>query len=132
MNEQGMFSTVLPVIESWIFQVVSDITRADVDAAYRRFIHGRRKQNGLIYGMEELELDAIGIPGQNPVTELRTCLGVSQAKFCKLFCVPQALMYEAETRAKSFSRTLRAILEELQVPDILIQEMAARYEAITE
>lgn len=126
MTEHGMYFRVPPSILYWAGGV-GDMTEAKIEEVYQSYRAAKLVDASERYSMAKLRVDDLGIPGENPVRGLRNFLGFTSSKFCKEFCVPVSMLYEAENNSKSLPGKLADVLRQMGVPSVVIQEMDDRY-----
>lgn len=126
MTEHGMYFRVPPIILDWAGGV-GDKTEDQIEKAYDAYRDGRIKATSEKFSMHMLRVDDLGIPDENPVLSLRKFLQLTTSGFCKEFCVPVSMLYEAENHAKSLPSKLADIFEQMGVSPVVIQEMEDRY-----
>lgn len=127
MTEHGMYMTVPPRILDWAVDT-SDYIITQINIGYMLFRSEKQDIAKEKYSLEELNLECLGAPGDNPVRKLRSYLRLTQSAFCKDLCVPVALLYSAENG--SLPKKLKNIFMDLGIPDLIIDEIVDRYEVL--
>lgn len=129
MSAHGMYFSIPPIVLAWVVDS-GDASESDIKQKYRMFQCEVRADSAERHSLGKLSINSLGVPGDNPIRSLRSYLGLSQSGFCKDLCLPVTMVYRAE-RETSLPPKIMDVLEEVCVPDHVLQEIVARYEVLT-